>query len=65
MTFFDGPGALEALSQRADPLQRLSEPVNFESFRGELERALYKPTKGPGGRAAVADVQDARPATAV
>lgn len=49
MTFFGGPEALTALSQRGDPLQRLAQTVDFESFRGELERALYKPAKGPGG----------------
>jgi IS5 family transposase len=49
MSFFGGAEALAALSQRGDPLQRLAETVEFESFRGELERALYKPAKGPGG----------------
>lgn len=49
MTFFGGSEALAALSQRGDPLQRLGEAVDFESFRSELERAVYKPAKGPGG----------------
>lgn len=49
MNFFGGPEALAALSQRGDPLQRLAQIVNFEMFREELERALYKPAKGPGG----------------
>ena len=49
MNFFGGPEALEALSQRGDPLQRLGQTVDFESFRAELERALCKPAKGPGG----------------
>lgn len=49
MTFFGGADALAALSQRGDPLSRLEATVDFELFRGELERALYKPSKGPGG----------------
>ena len=49
MSFFGGAEALAALSQRGDPLQRLAQTVEFESFRGELERALSKPAKGPGG----------------
>lgn len=49
MNFFGGAEALAALAQRGDPLQRLGETVDFESFRPELERALYKPAKGPGG----------------
>lgn len=49
MSFFGGAEALEALSQRGDPLRRMAEIVEFESFRAELERVLYKPAKGPGG----------------
>ncbi len=49
MTFFSGAEALAALSQRGDPLQSLEETVGFEGFRPQLERALYKPAKGPGG----------------
>src|SRR5688500_12519112 len=49
MTFFGGAEALAALSQRGDPLQRLEQTVSFEGFRPELEKALYKPAKGPGG----------------
>ena len=30
-------------------MSRLEGTVDFESFRSELERALYKPSKGPGG----------------
>jgi transposase, IS5 family len=46
---FGGADALAALSQRGDPLQRLAPAVDFESFRGELERAVEKPARGPGG----------------
>src|SRR3954466_13106688 len=49
MTFFTGAEALAALSQRGDPLQRLAQVVTFDSCRSELERAVYKPAKGPGG----------------
>ena len=49
MTFFGGAEALAALSQRGDPLQRLAQAIDFEGFRGEIEFALYKPAKGPGG----------------
>lgn len=49
MTFFTGKEALAALSQRGDPLPRLSQVVEFEFFRTELERAVYRPAKGTGG----------------
>lgn len=49
MNFFGGAEALAALAQQGDPLARLQQIVGFESFRAELERALYKPAKGPGG----------------
>jgi IS5 family transposase len=49
MTFFGGSDALAALSQRGDPLQRLEQTIDFEAFRPELEKSLYKPAKGPGG----------------
>ena len=49
MTFFTGREALEALMQSGDPLVTLQRTVDFEAFRGELERAVYKPAKGPGG----------------
>ena len=49
MTFFGDAAALAALLQRGDPLQRLAQTVEFESFRPELERAIHKPAKGPGG----------------
>ena len=49
MNFFGGTEALAALAQQGDPLARLQQIVGFESFRAELERALYKPAKGPGG----------------
>jgi hypothetical protein len=49
MNFFGGAEALEALSRRGDPLQKLEQTIDFEAFRAELERALYKPVKGPGG----------------
>jgi IS5 family transposase len=49
MNFFGGAEALAALSRKGDPLQKLEQTVDFESFRAELERALYKPAKGPGG----------------
>lgn len=49
MTFFGEREALAALSQRGDPLERLERTVGFESFRAELEAAVNKPAKGPGG----------------
>lgn len=49
MTFFTGADALAALSQRGDPLQRLQQVVDFEAFRKEVEKAVYRPAKGPGG----------------
>lgn len=41
---------MAALAQKGDPLARLNTTVDFESFRPELEKALYKEAKGPGGR---------------
>jgi len=49
MNFFGDADALAALARRGDPLVRLAETVDFESFRPELEKVLYKPAKGPGG----------------
>jgi len=49
MTFFTGREALESLMQAGDPLVRLQQTVDFEVFRAELERAVHKPAKGPGG----------------
>ena len=37
------------MAQRGDPLQRLAETVNFESFRATLAGAVYKLAKRPRG----------------
>ena len=49
MSFFGCPEALAALLQRGDPLQRLPQIMDFESFRAELEQAVYKKVKVLGG----------------
>jgi transposase, IS5 family len=48
--FFDGDERLEWLSAAGDPLERLAAVVDFELFRGELERALKRSDRAKGGR---------------
>jgi IS5 family transposase len=48
--FFDGDERLEWLSAAGDPLERLAAVVDFELFRGELERALKRSDRTKGGR---------------
>src|SRR5947207_823900 len=48
--FFDGDERLEWLSAAGAPLERLSKVVDFELFRGELERALKRSDRTKGGR---------------
>jgi transposase, IS5 family len=48
--FFDQDLRLNKLSKLGDPLERLSQNVDFEIFRTLLEEGLYKLPKGKGGR---------------
>ena len=48
--FFDQDIRLSKLSALGDPLERLSEGVDFEVFRSLLEDSLDKEAKGKGGR---------------
>ena len=48
--FFDGEERLRALSAAGDPLERLAAVVDFEVFRGDLERALGRADRSKGGR---------------
>ena len=48
--FFDGEERLKALSAAGDPLERLARVVDFEVFRGDLERALSRADRSKGGR---------------
>lgn len=48
--FFDGEDRLKALSAAGDPLERLAQVIDFEVFRGELERALSRSDRARGGR---------------
>jgi len=48
--FFDSDERLEWLSAAGDPLERLAAVVDFELFRGELERALKRSDRAKGGR---------------
>ena len=48
--FFDGDERLKALSAGGDPLERLAAVINFEVFRGDLERALARSDRSKGGR---------------
>lgn len=50
--FFDQDIRLSKLSQLGDPLERLTQGIDFESFRTFLEGHLSKLSKGPGGRPA-------------
>ena len=47
---FDEELRLRRLSNMGDPLEKLSERIDFEIFRGKIERALEKEVKGSGGR---------------
>jgi transposase, IS5 family len=48
--FFDSEERLKALSAVGDPLERLSQVVDFEVFRGALETALSRSDRSKGGR---------------
>ena len=48
--FFDQDIRLSKLSELGDPLETLSQGIDFELFRGVLEDQLIKKTKGKGGR---------------
>lgn len=48
--FFDSGERLAWLSAAGDPLERLAAVVDFELFRGELERSLRRPDRSKGGR---------------
>jgi len=50
--FFDEEHRLEALSAHGDPLERLTEIIDWEIFRQILNETLRKEPKGPGGRPA-------------
>lgn len=48
--FFDNDKHLKALSAAGDPLERLAKVVDFEVFRGDLQRALSRSDRSKGGR---------------
>jgi transposase len=48
--FFDEHERLKELSKLGDPLERLNTYIDWEQFRGILNRASRKEPKGPGGR---------------
>ena len=50
--FFDVEERLKELSAKGDDLERLTTVVNFELFRGELERAVPRSDGSKGGRPA-------------
>ena len=50
--FFDSDERLAWLSAAGDPLERLAAVVDFELFRGELERSLRRSDRSKGGRPA-------------
>jgi len=54
--FFDADRRLAALSAKGDPLEMIARVVPFESFRGEIERAVLTPAnekKSNAGRKAI------------
>ncbi len=51
--FFDLDERYAALSKNGDPLQRLSQVVDFEVFRADLERSLNRSDGSRGGRPAM------------
>jgi transposase, IS5 family len=48
--FFDVDERLRELSAKGDALERLSAVVDFELFRGALERAVPRSDRAKGGR---------------
>jgi hypothetical protein len=48
--FFDENDRLKELSKTRDPLERLNIYIDWEQFRGMLNKVLQKEPKGPGGR---------------
>ena len=50
MGFFDVGDRLAELSKKGDPLERLSQTIDFELFRQELERAVPRSDRAKGGR---------------
>jgi IS5 family transposase len=50
--FFDVELRVQWLEAKGNPLSRLEAVIDWESFRPQLEQALAKPAKGPGGRPA-------------
>jgi transposase, IS5 family len=49
---FDADERLKALSAKGDDLERINAVVDFEAFRGELERAVLRSDGAKGGRPA-------------
>jgi transposase, IS5 family len=49
--FFDRDERLRAVSAAGDPLERLTAVIDFEVFRGDLQRALSRSERSRGGRA--------------
>jgi len=47
---FDEEDCLKKLSGLGDPLEKLNEFIEWEDFRGILEKGLRKEAQGPGGR---------------
>src|ERR1700690_729326 len=50
--FFDVEERLKELSAKGDALERLTAVVDFELFRGDLERAVPRSDGSKGGRSA-------------
>jgi IS5 family transposase len=49
-SFFDEQDRLALISNQGDPLERLNRAINWEMFRGKLNKCFAKEPKGPGGR---------------
>jgi IS5 family transposase len=48
--FFDENDRLKELSELGDPLEKLNAYINWEQFRGVLNKVFKKEAAGPGGR---------------
>jgi len=48
--FFDDTVRLKEISQLGDPLERLNDTINWETFRHRLNKVFEKEVKVPGGR---------------
>ncbi len=49
-SFYDTQDRLALSSSQGDPLERINRAINWEMFRGKLNKCFAREPKGPGGR---------------